>query len=102
CDAEAGRIPLRRLFWLIPLFIVWANVHGGMVTGVVTLALVVAGWSIAWVIGAPSPIPRPRECLALPALVIARRAGGPGKPVRVGGRLGQIRGGGTCRGCGSR
>lgn len=39
CDFEVGRLPLRRLFWLVPLYVVWANVHGGMVGGIVTIAL---------------------------------------------------------------
>src|SRR5262249_17515650 len=47
CDFEAGRIPLRSLFWLVPLFVVWTNVHGGMLGGVGTLAVATAGWGIA-------------------------------------------------------
>src|SRR5439155_17102452 len=39
CDFEAGRIPLRRLFWLVPLYVVWTNIHGGMVGGVGTLGI---------------------------------------------------------------
>ena len=71
CDFEAGRIPLRRLFWLIPLFIVWANVHGGMVTGVFTVALAAAGWCLAWLVGAATPVTRPRQILTLASLVVA-------------------------------
>jgi hypothetical protein len=71
CNFETGRTSLRRLFWLIPVFIVWANVHGGMVTGVITLALAVVGWCLAWLIGAQTPVTRPRQCLDLASLVIA-------------------------------
>src|SRR5260221_9860539 len=40
-DFEAGRISPRRLFWLVPMFVVWTNIHGGMVGGVATMALVI-------------------------------------------------------------
>jgi hypothetical protein len=71
CDFEAGRIPFRRFFWLVPLFIVWANVHGGMVTGVFTVALAAAGWCLTWWVGAETPVARPRQLLALVFLVTA-------------------------------
>ena len=48
CDFESGRIGLRRLFWLIPVTVVWSNVHGGVVGGIATLAVAVCGWSCAW------------------------------------------------------
>jgi hypothetical protein len=70
CDFEAGRIPLGRLFWLIPLFIVWTNVHGGMVTGVLTVALATVGWSLAWLGGMETPITRPQQILSLACLAI--------------------------------
>jgi hypothetical protein len=44
CAFEAGRIPLVRLFWLIPVFILWTNLHGGMVGGLATMILAVLGW----------------------------------------------------------
>jgi hypothetical protein len=43
-DFEAGRIGVGRLFWLVPLFVVWTNTHGGVVGGIATLGLAVAGW----------------------------------------------------------
>src|SRR5262249_22732967 len=50
CDFEAGRISLPRLFWLLPVFVLWANMHGGMVGGIGTVAVAVAGWTIAsWI-----------------------------------------------------
>ncbi len=44
CDYEAGRIPARRLGWLVPLFVLWTNSHGGVVGGLATLGLTVIGW----------------------------------------------------------
>jgi hypothetical protein len=70
-DVEAGRIPLRRLFWLVPLFVVWTNLHAGMVGGVATLGLAVAGWGLAWLLGAGSPIRSVRQLLTLSVLVVA-------------------------------
>jgi hypothetical protein len=71
CDTEAGRTPLVRLFWLIPRFILWTNVHGGMVAGVFTMAMAAAGWSLAWLAGAETPVTRPRHGLTLAFLVMA-------------------------------
>ncbi len=70
-DFEAGRIPLRRLFWLVPLFILWTNVHGGMMGGVVTLALAGAGWGIARCLGLKTPLTGYRQLLVLIGLTVA-------------------------------
>jgi len=70
-DFESGRISLRRLFWLVPLFALWSNLHGGMLGGLVTLALAVAGWAAARAARWESP-PRPwRRLLPLSLLVLA-------------------------------
>jgi hypothetical protein len=76
CDFEAGRLPLVRLFWLIPLCAVWTNVHGGMVGGVATIAVATAGWAIAWLLAWQSPLGRTwnqvyKSLLALTLLIIA-------------------------------
>ena len=47
CDVEAGRVSRRRLIWLLPLFVVWTNVHGGMLGWLGTLAVTVLGWCVA-------------------------------------------------------
>ncbi len=70
CDFEAGRIPLARLFWLVPLFLVWANSHDGVLGGIATLGLTVAGWGLAWVSGTGGPIAGKRQLLCLAALVV--------------------------------
>ncbi len=81
CDVEAGRAPLVRFSRLIPLFILWANVHGGMVSGVFTVAMAAAGWSLARLAGAETPIARPRQFLTLAFLVIACGLSAPGEPL---------------------
>jgi len=70
CDFEAGRIPLTRLFWLVPLFLVWANAHDGVLGGIATLALTVAGWGVSRVKGAGSPMAGKGRPLSLAVLVI--------------------------------
>jgi hypothetical protein len=70
-DVEADRSPFQRLALLVPLFVFWANVHGGMVVGVFTVGLAALGWSLAWWIGAPTPVGRPGQIGALVGLVIA-------------------------------
>jgi len=70
CDFEAGRIPLARLFWLIPLFLVWANAHDGVLGGIATLGLTAAGWGLARVLGAGGPIAGKRQLVSLAILVV--------------------------------
>ena len=65
CDFEAGRTPLRSLFWFVPLFVLWTNVHGGMVGGVATLAVATAGWGFAKLIGRETPLVRYRQLISL-------------------------------------
>ena len=43
-DVEAGRAPAGRLWWLVPVFVLWANLHGGVLGGIGTVGLAVAGW----------------------------------------------------------
>jgi hypothetical protein len=71
CDFEAGRIPFRGLLWLVPLFVIWTNTHGGMVGGFGTLILTVAGWSCAGLVHKAPPILRSRQIIALGGLIIA-------------------------------
>jgi hypothetical protein len=74
CDFEAGRIPLARLFWLVPLFLVWANAHDGVLGGLATLGLTVAGWGLVREtfgpvpggVGRPAPSAAPAEGLRSP------------------------------------
>ncbi len=69
CDFEAGRIPLRGLFWLVPLCAVWANIHGGVLGGIGTIVLAVSGWAVAKLVGLPSPLERYSQLAALSGLV---------------------------------
>jgi hypothetical protein len=71
CDFESGRIGPARLFWLVPLFVVWSNVHGGALGGMATLGLAVAGWCGAGLAGLDSPIERFRQALLLVVLTVA-------------------------------
>jgi hypothetical protein len=43
-DVEAGRRRLRQLWWLVPLFLLWTNTHGGMLGGLGTVGICMAGW----------------------------------------------------------
>ena len=51
CDFEAGRLPLRSLYWLVPVFAVWMNLHPGVVGGLATLVLIIVGWIAVWFVG---------------------------------------------------
>jgi hypothetical protein len=71
CDFEAGRASLRQLFWLVPVFVLWTNIHGGMVGGVATLAVAVTGWGFAKLLGQQTPLVRYRQLVPLSVLVLA-------------------------------
>lgn len=47
-DYERGRAGLWRLWWLIPFNVLWTNIHGGVLGGVMTLGMAVAGWGAVW------------------------------------------------------
>jgi hypothetical protein len=55
-DLDAGRAPLRRLGWLVPLFVVWTNVHGGVIGGIGTVGIAAAGWVVARQLGFGTPL----------------------------------------------
>ena len=57
-----------RLAWLVPVFWLWANTHGGALGGLATFALAVGGWTANWLLGRASPIQSKRD-LALVALI---------------------------------
>jgi len=68
---DRGRIALRQLWWLVPFFIVWVNIHGGVLGGLSTLGLAVGGWIVWRILGWPSPVDSLRTGVALVALTIA-------------------------------
>lgn len=70
-DVEAARVPVRRLWWLVPLFIHWTNLHGGVLGAVGTLALAAAAWFLAWLTGWPSPVGARRDACVLGAITAA-------------------------------
>ncbi len=46
-DVEAGRRRFRSLWWLVPLFILWTNLHAGVLGGLGTAALCIGGWCLS-------------------------------------------------------
>jgi len=69
-DYDSGYAPLRRLFWLVPFFVFWANVHGGYLAGFGTVVIAAAGWLIFWQLGHPSPLKSWRDAGWLGLLVV--------------------------------
>lgn len=70
-DFEAGRIELRRLFWLVPLYVLWTNVHGGMLGGLATMGMALVGWCIAGLFGFPTPLRSLRQVGLFALLIVA-------------------------------
>ena len=71
CDFEAARIGLRRLWWLVPIFWIWSNMHGGVLGGLATIVLALSGWCVFRLVGLDSPIVRSGQALVLVLLVVA-------------------------------
>ncbi len=42
-DVESGRRRVGQLWWLVPMFILWTNLHGGVIGGIGTVGLWIAG-----------------------------------------------------------
>jgi hypothetical protein len=55
-DFDRGRVGLKGLAWFIPVNILWTNIHGGVLGGLMMLALCGAGWLIALAVGRSSPL----------------------------------------------
>ena len=60
-DFENGRIPLSRLWWLVPVFWLWANAHGGALGGLATFALAGGAWAVCYFFRHHSPFHSVRE-----------------------------------------
>lgn len=65
CQYDAGKIGLRQLAMLMPLYAVWTNFHGGMLGGLTTMGLAGVGWVLWAAAGRHSPIIGFRAALGL-------------------------------------
>lgn len=70
-DIEAGRASIRRLWLFVPLCVLWTNLHGGILGGLATMALVFAGWTVWAMFGWDSPVKGIRDVANLAAVFIA-------------------------------
>lgn len=68
-DTEAGKSGIKSLLWLIPLFIIWANVHGGMLGGCFTLVLTATGWIVYYFLGLETPVKGKSDLLLITFVV---------------------------------
>src|SRR5579884_260655 len=71
CDFEAGCLRLSQLFWLVPVYLVWANIHGGMLGGLCTMILAAAGWALLAWLGRENPLRTRSRFAALGLLIMA-------------------------------
>jgi hypothetical protein len=70
-DCDSGKFGLRRLFWLVPLFVLWVNIHGGVIGGFATVVIAASGWVVFWWLGRPSPVKSWGDIGLLGVLIIA-------------------------------
>lgn len=64
-DFEAGRTSLRGLLWLVPVFVLWTNIHGGMIGGVAMVFVAALGWGAARWMGWETPLTDRRKAVGL-------------------------------------
>jgi hypothetical protein len=70
-QCEVGHMPVRRLFWLVPLFVLWTNLHGGVLGGIATVGLAAGGWVLCRALKWEGPLKDRWSFLAVLALVPA-------------------------------
>ena len=71
-DIEAGRQPLTRLWRFVIVVILWSNLHAGVLAGIATVGLCVAGWCLAGLLGhRQSPVQGRRDVGRMAALTAA-------------------------------
>lgn len=70
-DFDRGRATLWRLAGLIPLYVLWTNLHGGVPGGVMMLGLAVAWWGVLFLLKKDSPIRSWRTAWALVGVLAA-------------------------------
>ena len=70
-DFESGQIRLSRLFWLIPLFALWVNIHGGVLGGMATLAITGTGWILIRLVKKSPPLLTFQQIFSLILLILA-------------------------------
>jgi hypothetical protein len=70
CDIESGRKSISTLFWLIPVFVIWSNIHGGALGGLCTLLIAAAGWTMACWLGVKSPFADKKALIHLWVIIL--------------------------------
>jgi hypothetical protein len=70
-EYDRGRAGRGRLAGLVPLFVVWTNLHGGVICGIASLGLATAGWLVLFVLGRGSPVRSWRTAGLLSAIGVA-------------------------------
>jgi hypothetical protein len=70
-DFEAGRTGLRSLFWLVPIYALWTNLHGGLLGGLATMGFAWTGWCCYRIVRRPSPITDYRQAVTFIGLIAA-------------------------------
>jgi len=69
-DWEAGRIGWRRLWWLVPIYLVWTSIHGGTLGGLLTMGLALGGWTVYGLLGRETPIKDVRAFLGFAMVLV--------------------------------
>ncbi len=62
---------VRRLWWFVPVFLVWQNIHGGVIAGWAMLVLAAVGWQFARAMSWPNPVRTRRSVVVLWSLIVS-------------------------------
>lgn len=70
CDIESGRKSISTLWWLIPVFVIWSNIHGGALGGLFTLLIAATGWTAAGLTGLKTPFTSKNSLIFLWVIIL--------------------------------
>jgi hypothetical protein len=70
CDIESGKKSITSLVWLIPVFIIWSNIHGGALGGLFTIFIVAVGWTLASLKEFKKPLDDKKSLIILWCIVV--------------------------------
>jgi hypothetical protein len=70
-EVEGHTRQLTKLWRLIPLYVIWSNIHGGVLAGFATVVIVASGWSVSFLFHREGPVRSFRDVILLGLLMLS-------------------------------